>query len=146
MEILADLLKKTLAETFSLYLKAHNYHWNVEGENFIQYHEYLGDLYEEIFNSIDDIAEKIRIIGSYAPGSLSRFKELSEIEDELMIRTSKEMFTTLLRDNQILLNTLNETLKRALEVNKQGLADFLAGRIDVHDKHAWMLRSFLVNG
>lgn len=145
METLIELLKKTLAESFAFYLKAHNYHWNIEGPNFYQYHTFLGDLYEEVFDSIDTTAEHIRTLDTYVPGSFERFKQLSGIQDELLIRTSKEMLTILLGDNNTLLGTLNQTFKAANDLNKQGIADYLACRIDIHQKHGWMLRSLLKN-
>ena len=82
MEQLITQLKVLQATAFSLYLKAHNYHWNVEGVNFPQYHSFFGDLYDEVWNAADRIAEAIRTLDSYAPASYSRFKELSSIEEE----------------------------------------------------------------
>ena len=141
METLVELMKKVLADTFAMYLKAHNYHWNVEGPNFPQYHEFFGNLYEELHGAVDPIAEEIRSLGAYAPGSFSRYQDLTDIEDELNVPMSLEMANRLMLDNMIVLNTLNMAFKLANEFDKQGLADFLAGRIDVHNKHAWMLRS-----
>ena len=142
MEVLQELLKKALADTFALYLKAHNFHWNVEGADFAQYHEFFGDLYEEIYGAVDPTAEQIRTLDTYAPGSLSRFSELTDIEDELMTPDPREMCRRLAVDNQKVLATLNMAFKMADNYDKQGIADFLAGRIDAHEKHAWMLRSF----
>ena len=143
METLIELMKKTLADTFTMYLKAHNFHWNVEGINFVQFHDFFGKLYEELHSSVDEIAEEIRALNSYAPGSLTRFKELTEIEEETNIPTSTEMVRKLLTDNEKIINTLNLTFKLADQFDKQGLADFIAGRIDTHEKHGWMLRSIL---
>jgi starvation-inducible DNA-binding protein len=143
METLKELLKKLLADTFAMYLKAHNFHWNVEGINFVQYHDFFGDLYKEIHSSVDQIAEELRKLDSYAPGSLKRFQEITEIEDELNIPTSIEMVEKLLSDNQKLINTLSICFKLADQFDKQGLADFIASRIDAHEKHGWMLRSIL---
>jgi starvation-inducible DNA-binding protein len=143
METLQEILKKLLADVFAMYLKAHNYHWNVEGRNFSQFHEFFGNLYEELHGSVDPIAEEIRALDTYAPGSLSRFKELTEIEDELTIPNDVEMCRRLLADNEKVLTTLNVAFKLADSLDKQGLADFLAGRIDVHNKHAWMLKSII---
>ena len=81
METLQEIMKKVLADTFALYLKAHNYHWNVEGINFPQYHEFFGNLYEELHGAVDPIAEEIRSLDTYAPGSFTRFMELTEIEE-----------------------------------------------------------------
>jgi starvation-inducible DNA-binding protein len=141
METLTEIMKKVLADTFAMYLKSHNYHWNVEGSNFPQYHEFFGNLYEELHVAIDPIAEQIRALDSYAPGSLSRFMELTEIQDELNVPLGTDMARKLLGDNEIVMNTLNMALKLAEQFDKQGLMDFLAGRIDTHSKHAWMLRS-----
>jgi starvation-inducible DNA-binding protein len=141
METLIEIMRKVLADTFAMYLKAHNYHWNVEGPNFPQYHEFFGNLYEELHGAVDPIAEEIRSLDAYAPGSFSRFLELTEIEDETNVPMSREMALKLLRDNDTVLNTLNVAFKLADQFDRQGLADFLAGRIDVHNKHAWMLRS-----
>ena len=143
METLIEIMKKVLADTFAMYLKAHNYHWNVEGPNFPQYHEFFGNLYEELHDAVDPIAEEIRSLQAYAPGSFTRFLELTEIEDELNVPMSIEMANRLLMDNEKVLNTLNVAFKLAVNFDKQGLADFLAGRIDVHNKHGWMLRSII---
>jgi starvation-inducible DNA-binding protein len=141
METLVEMMKKVLADTFAMYLKSHNYHWNVEGSNFPQYHEFFGNLYEELHGAVDPIAEQIRALDSYAPGSFSRFMELTDIEDELNVPLGTDMARKLLSDNEIIMNTLNMALKLAEQFDKQGLMDFLAGRIDIHSKHAWMLRS-----
>ena len=141
METLQEIMKKVLADTFALYLKAHNYHWNVEGSNFPQYHEFFGNLYEELHGAVDPIAEEIRSLDTYAPGSFTRFLELTEIEDELAVPAGVEMARRLMTDNERVLATLNVAFKLADTMDKQGLADFIAGRIDVHNKHGWMLRS-----
>ena len=141
METLIEIMRKVLADTFAMYLKAHNYHWNVEGPNFPQYHDFFGKLYEELHGAVDPIAEEIRSLDAYAPGSFSRFMELTEIEDETNVPMAREMALKLLRDNDTVLNTLNIAFKLADQFDRQGLADFVAGRIDVHNKHAWMLRS-----
>lgn len=141
METLQEMMKKVLADTFALYLKAHNYHWNVEGVNFPQYHEFFGNLYEELHDAIDPIAEQIRALDTYAPGSMTRFLELTEIEDELTVPVEVEMARRLVTDNERVLATLNIAFKLADTMDKQGLADFIAGRIDTHSKHGWMLRS-----
>jgi starvation-inducible DNA-binding protein len=143
METLQEIMKKVLADTFALYLKAHNYHWNVEGSNFPQYHEFFGNLYQELHNAVDPIAEEIRALDAYAPGSFTRFMELTEIEDEVYVPADVEMARRLMIDNETVLTTLNVAFKLADTMDKQGLADFLANRIDVHNKHGWMLRSVI---
>lgn len=142
METLVEIMRKALADTFQMYLKAHNFHWNVEGPNFSEYHSFFSNLYTELHDAVDPIAEHIRSLDAYAPGSLTRFLELAEVQDEMTIPAPIEMMKKLYDDNQIVINTLNMALKLAETFDKQGLMDFLAGRIDVHHKHGWMLRSY----
>ena len=145
METLRELMKKVLADTFAMYLKAHNYHWNVEGSNFPQYHEFFGNLYIELHGAVDPIAEQIRTLDSYAPGSFSRFIELTDIEDELSVPMGVQMAEKLNSDNEIVLASLTMALKLSQQFEKPGLEDFLTGRIGVHNKHGWMLRSIAKN-
>jgi starvation-inducible DNA-binding protein len=141
METLIELMKKVLADSYSFTVKAQNYHWNVEGPNFVQYHDFFKKLYDEVYSSIDTTAEEIRALGSYTPGSFSRFQELSDIEDETGFPIPAEMFRKLISDNQIILETLNTAFSLADNFNEQGLADHIAGRIAAHKKHDWMLKS-----
>lgn len=139
---LAEHLKVVLATAFSLYLKSHNYHWNVTGRNFSQDHLFFGDLYSEIFDSIDEYAEHIRTFGVYTPGSLSRFSELSKIEDELAVPESKYMYVKLANDNKILLNELKLAANIAEELKDHGILNFIEGKIDDHEKIQWKLNAF----
>lgn len=141
-EELIEQMKRVLATAFSLYLKAHNYHWNVTGPNFSEYHSWFGDFYTAVWQSVDLYAEKIRILGSYAPGSLSRFLELTDIADELNIPEARVMFERLGEDNDELIALLYETVDMAEDANDRGLINFLEGQIDVHEKYRWMLKSF----
>jgi starvation-inducible DNA-binding protein len=143
MEQLIEKMKVVLASVFSLYLKAHYFHWNVEGPNFPQYHSFLNELYEEIYGSIDTIAEEIRTLGAYAPGSFVRYKDMTIIEDEVNIPQALGMMTKLHEDNLKVIVLLKETQKMAEEENAVGLANFLQDRIDRHYKHDWMLRSII---
>lgn len=143
-ELIAEL-KKVLANSFAFYLKAANYHWNVEGQDFPQYHDFLGELYAEVYASIDKTAEEIRKLGSYAPGSFSRFAELSDIEDEVKIPTAQVMMVRLLEDNQRVLDSIHACYHLAEQEHKHALANWMAEREDAHNKHAWMLRSILKN-
>lgn len=140
---LVEALKVALADTFAFYLKAHNFHWNVTGPNFAQYHEFLGNLWEEVFSGVDLIAEGIRTIDAFAPGSFSRFKELSTIEDELKIPSALDMIRKLSDDNDKVLITLNKAYEAAESAKKYGISNFLQDRITAHEKHGWMLRSFI---
>jgi starvation-inducible DNA-binding protein len=143
MKELIEEMKIGLATVFAFYLKAQYFHWNVEGPNFAQYHKFLGKLYEEVSDSVDPFAEQIRALGAYSPGSLGRFKELSKIEDADNIPGPSAMMKELMLDNQIIISQLEKINKSANEAGKKGLTNFIEGRIDVHNKHAWMLKSFL---
>jgi starvation-inducible DNA-binding protein len=141
--MLAEQLKILLASSFVFYLKAHNFHWNVEGPNFAQYHTFLDDLNTEVFeNSIDRTAEFIRVLDQYTPGSLVRFMELSIIQDQVKIPRAELMLAELYEDNLKILALLNSIFPMANEEN-QAIANYIAERIDAHGKHGWMLRSFL---
>ena len=141
--MLADNLKTLLGTSYAFVIKAQNFHWNIEGPNFPQYHEFLGNLYEEVYGSIDKTAEYIRTLDSYSPGSLTRFHELSIIEDQVKIPRAELMMEELYHDNQKIINLLAECFRSAEEENKQGIANFIAERDDAHNKHGWMLRSIL---
>lgn len=141
MDELTKSLNRCLANTFVMYFKTHSYHWNVEGIHFSQYHEFFGDLYEEVYSAVDCIAEKIRIEGSYAPTSLSELYNSATLdEDREKPETCQAMIAGAYAANSVVIDCLQEAFDIANSMNKQGLADFLAGRIDIHKKHEWMLR------
>lgn len=144
-EMLIESLRKCLANTFVFYFKTHAFHWNVEGINFPVYHDFFGKLYEDLHGAVDPIAEEIRALGVYAPTSLPTLYNDSDINDNDSItgNSLKEMLSSALEDNTVMLNCLNTSFNLASELNQQGLADFLAGRIDIHKKHEWMIRSCL---
>jgi starvation-inducible DNA-binding protein len=142
MEQLVESLKKLQATSFAFYLKAHNYHWNVEGHSFSEYHAFLGDLYAEVWGAVDDIAEHIRTLDAYVPGSLTRFQQLTSIEDELSVPSSRAMMAKLYADNMRVLADLQAAHAAAEAAGKRGIVNFLEDRIDTHEKHGWMLRSF----
>jgi len=139
--MLADQLKVTQADAFVLYLKAHYYHWNIEGPNFPQYHEFLQNFYEDVFASVDTIAELIRTLNVYAPGTLSRFLALTTIEESDTVPDAMTMMRNILAENTMILETLRKTYTMADEENQIGVANFLQDRIQAHEKHGWMLRS-----
>ena len=142
MKDVVETLKVALADTFAFYLKAHNYHWNIEGPDFAQYHGFLDGLYNEVWAASDAIAEHIRVLDAYAPGSFTRFKELSTIEDELKIPTGLNMLAKLEADNKKVIASLTAAYEAANAANQIGLSNFLQDRVDIHTKHGWMLRSF----
>ena len=141
--MLIDELKKVHADAFTFYLKAHFYHWNVEGPNFPQYHDFLQNLYQEVFASVDTLAELIRTLDSYAPGTLTRFKELTTIEETDDVPDARTMMTRLLQENNILRASLLTAYKTADTTGEVGISNFLQDRIQAHEKHSWMLRSIL---
>lgn len=139
--------KVVLANTFVMYFKSHSYHWNVEGKNFVQYHGFLGDLYTELHGAIDTIAEEIRACDEYAPISLEELYSAKTImEDQTRPAYAAQMFGNLLAANDQVIDSLNKLFAAATAENYQGLADFAAGRIDIHKKHGWMLRSLMKSG
>jgi len=141
MEQLILQLKRILATSFAFYLKTHNYHWNVEGSDFAQYHEFLGNLYEEVYGSVDTTAEKIRMLGAYTPGSFVRYSELSEIDDEVNVPIALQMLNKLKADNELVIGLLRDGIDIAEEAGEPAISNYLQERLDAHQKHAWMLTS-----
>jgi starvation-inducible DNA-binding protein len=143
MEQLHQLAKIAFASEFSFYLKAHQFHWNVEGMFFEPLHNLFGKIYEEVYGSIDDFAEKIRSLGTYMPGSYTRFSMLSQIEDETQILDSKLMVQELLKDNEKMKIIFKKLFNESVAAGEEGFANFVAERIDAHSKHGWMLKATL---
>lgn len=143
MNKLQESLKIAFASEFSFYLKAHYFHWNVEGENFQQYHKLFGKIYEEVYGSIDDFAENIRKLGAYTPGSFTRFSMLTAIEDETGVPDARTMTEELLNDSNKMAELFKLIFKLSEEEGEYGLSDFIAARQDAHRKHSWMLRAML---
>jgi len=145
MSQLGDAVKVAMADTFAMYLKTHNYHWNVEGEDFFEYHKFFNKLYDELFEAVDVLGEEIRGLNEYAPGSFSRFSELTSIEDATTVPDGVTMAANLLKDNDKVIASLTNAFKLAEAADKVGLSNKLQDRIDVHTKHSWMLRSTTKN-
>lgn len=143
MDELIQSMKKLLGTTFAFYIRAHGCHWNVEGQNFTQFHDLFAEIYEEVYGAVDPLAENIRKLGSYAPASFARFSELSDIVDEVKIANSRSMLEQLLADNEIVLSSIAVAYKLAEQVGEHGISNFLADRQDQHQKHAWKLTSTL---
>lgn len=141
MDKLTQSAKIAFASEFSFYLKAHNFHWNVEGSDFLEYHDLFGKIYEEVYGSIDDFAEKIRSLGTYVPASYSRFNMLTKIEDETDILPKESMVKELLMDNEKMVTILKYAYDAAEAAGEHGFSNFLAERMDAHRKHGWMLRA-----
>ena len=141
--MLTDALKALLATQYAYVIKAQFFHWNVEGADFPQYHDFFGDLYEELWGAVDGIAEQIRTLDSYAPGSLGRFAQLSVVDDQINIPSAKAMAAELSSDNVKLLAELSKAYRMAESNGKLGLSNFLQDRLTAHEKHGWMLRSMV---
>ena len=144
MEELIEQLKVILGTNFALYLKSHNYHWNIEGPNFPQYHDFLNTFYTQVFAQIDPIAEHIRYLDSYAPGSMERFLELADIEEAVdIIPTAMEMMTQLKLDNDRYIIHLRAGIVAAEQANEPAVSNFLQELLGAHQKKSWMLRSII---
>lgn len=140
---LKDDLKVCLANTISLYLRAHGYHWNVEGEDFRQWHGLFEEIYSDLYDSVDPIAENIRKLQDYAPYRLERFVELKTLDEDSVGTDPRSMASDLLDAIEQYIDSLNEYFQAATKEDQQGIANFLAERIDASQKWAWFLRASL---
>jgi starvation-inducible DNA-binding protein len=143
MEQLQKAAKIGFASEFSFYLKAHNFHWNVEGADFLEYHDLFGKIYEEVYGAIDPFAENIRKLGAYTPASLSAFNMLSQVPDENNLLAKEQMVMELLQDNEKMVKVLKLVYDLAEQAGEHGFSNFLAERMDAHRTHGWMLRASL---
>lgn len=143
MDELQRALKIAFASEYAFYLKAHYFHWNVEGPSFPQLHELFGKIYEEVYGSIDTFAEEIRATRTYTPGSFTKFSILSLIDDDVGVLPAESMLFELLQDSEKMEEMFKIVFRAAEELGMHGLSDFLASRQDAHAKHSWMLRSTL---
>jgi len=141
MDELRVALRKVLSDTFVMYFKSHAFHWNVEGMFFPQFHEFFGDLYEELHGAVDTIAEHIRAVDGYAPTSLSDIMSMKTLNEEGLITNPKSMISSLITDNNLIIISLMQAFQEAEKVSEIGLANFLQDRIDIHQKHGWMLKA-----
>ena len=141
MEALQKAAKIAFASEFTFYLKAHFFHWNVEGINFRELHDLFGTIYQEVYGSIDDFVEKIRALGAYAPGSNSRFGMLSLIQDETTVLPPEQMVVELLQESDNMVKILKRVYDIAEAAGEHGFSNFLAERMDAHRKHSWQLRA-----
>jgi starvation-inducible DNA-binding protein len=143
LEQLVQQMKAYLASSFTTYLKAHSYHWNVEGINFHEMHAFFGEVYEQYFDSLDDIAEQIRQLDAYAPGSLSRMSSLSLVVSPDVIPDTRGMVENLRADNEAIMNLATELSDMADELELLGLENFLQDKIMGYSKLNWKLKSIL---
>mgnify|MGYP000459254367 CR=1 FL=1 len=139
--------KAAHANAIVLYYKAAAYHWNVECKNFIEMHEFFGDYYDDVYGSVDKLAEEMRTLGAYTPCSLNELYNFKTIVEDSDIPASVEgMLVNLGGANAQMLECLNKLFDQLAAAKKQGYANFIADRIDAHEKHAWMIKSFLKSG
>lgn len=141
--MLADDLKTLLASNFAYSIKAQMFHWNVEGPDFVQLHELFGEIYEFAYSGHDKIAEYIRTLDDYAPGSLERFQELSQIPGQTKIPRARLMLEELVSDTETLKTLVMTTFASAQQEGREDVANFMAERQDGLGKYAWQLKSTL---
>ncbi|HEY4697463.1 MAG TPA: Dps family protein [Gallionella sp.] len=140
---IADGLSRVLADTYTLYLKTHNFHWNVTGPMFQTLHLMFMTQYNEIWMAVDTVAERIRALGYPAPGSYKEFTALTSIKDSSGTISAKEMIKQLVAGQEAVTRTARELLPVAEAAGDQPTVDLLSARMEVHEKNAWMLRSLL---
>ena len=145
MNDLIEKLNKLLASSFAMYLKTHFFHWNVSGQDFFQYHEFFGNLYQEIFQSVDTTAEQIRALNGIAYGSLTQYESLSAVKDQTSVPSIQQMISITYRDNETIIAILMDVHQAAERENQKGLLNYIEGRLDIHKKHGWMLRSSMAS-
>ncbi|CAB3661806.1 MULTISPECIES: Dps family protein [Achromobacter] len=136
-------LSKLLADSYTLYLMTHNFHWNVTGPMFNTLHQMFMTQYTEEWNALDSIAERIRALGHYAPGTYREYAKLSSISEPETVPDALEMVRLLVDGNESVAKTARAAFEKADAANDQPTADLLTQRLDVHEKNAWMLRSLL---
>ena len=139
MSTLTNDLKTLMSDVVTMYFVAHGYHWNVEGPDFSQYHDLFADIYEDVYGSLDTIAEDLRKLDEYAPFTLSKFIDLRTVESVEVKPEPKAMAKALLKVNDGVIETINKAFKSAEKAGEQGIMDFLASRDDMHKKWRWQL-------
>ena len=143
---IADGLSRLLADSYTLYLKTHNFHWNVTGPMFSTLHTLFEQHYTELATAVDEVAERIRALGVKAPGSYKQFSALSTIEEETGAPSAEQMIQQLVKGQEAVVKTARSIFPKVEEANDEPTADLLTQRMQIHEKNAWMLRSLLENG
>jgi starvation-inducible DNA-binding protein len=140
---IAQGLSRLLADTYTVYLKTHNFHWNVEGPMFQTLHVLFMEQYTETWNAIDLIAERIRSLGHYAPGTYKEFQKLASIQETEGVPKATQMIELLIEGQEAIVRTARSILPVADQAHDEPTLDLLTQRMQVHEKNAWMLRSLL---
>lgn len=142
-QAIAEGLSRLLADTYSLYLKTHYFHWNVTGPMFHSLHQMFEEQYVELATAVDDVAERIRTLGAVAPGSYSQFAELSTVPETRDVPEASEMVRLLVEANEAVVRTARAAFPAAERANDEATADLITERMRTHEKNAWMLRSMI---
>jgi starvation-inducible DNA-binding protein len=142
-EQLAQKLSKSLADTYTLYLKTQGFHWNVAGPMFYSLHKMTEEQYQDLFEAVDEIAERIRAIGFPAPASYTQFSELTDIKESTSVPTAEEMVQQLAQDNETCARHMRAAALEADKVDDIFTNDMLTARIGQHEENTWMLRALL---
>ena len=140
---ISEGLARLLADSYTLYIKTHGFHWNVTGPMFTDVHELTERQYTELATAVDEIAERIRTLGVYAPGSGKQFAKLSSVREEDGVPSAEDMLRQLTDGQEAVVRTARSILPLVEKADDQPTADLLATRMSVHEKNAWMLRSLL---
>jgi starvation-inducible DNA-binding protein len=136
-------LSRLLADSYMVYLKTHSFHWNVEGPMFQTLHQMFMEQYTETWNAIDLIAERIRSLGEYAPGTYKEYARLARVKETDGVPKAEEMVRLLIEGQEAIVRTAREVVPLADEAKDEPTLDLLTQRMQVHEKNAWMLRSLL---
>ena len=144
-EQIADGLSHLLADSYTLYLKTHNYHWNVTGPLFNTLHTLFEEQYVELAAAVDEIAERIRALGVLAPGSYSAFADMTSIDEETGHPSAEDMIANLVKGQEAVVRTARKALPAAQDAGDEPTVDLLTQRMQIHEKNAWMLRSMLAD-
>jgi starvation-inducible DNA-binding protein len=139
----AEALSKVLSDTFVLYLKTHNFHWNVQGPEFLRLHELFEEQYRNLWDAIDEIAERVRALGQPAPGTTAQFKKLAEVKENERIPAAKEMLGELTGDNETVTRTIRAALSAAQSAGDEATVTMLGDRLVYHEKQIWMMKSLM---
>ncbi|MEX0772395.1 MAG: Dps family protein [Balneolales bacterium] len=140
---ISDGLSHLLADTYTLYLKSQNYHWNVTGPQFHSLHEMFEEHYKELAEAVDALAEGIRALGHFAPGTLNQFSEMSSVSEEYDVPDAMEMINRLVMAHEQIMETARKVVSISEEADDQTTLDLVTERLKFHSKTAWMLRSHL---
>lgn len=140
---IAKGLSHLLADSYTLFLKTHHFHWNVTGPMFSTLHVMFEQQYNELFPAIDELAERIRALGEFAPGSFGQFAELSTIKGASKVPSARDMIRELVKDHETIVRTARAIIPDADAAHDESTADLVTQRLQVHEKTAWMLRSML---